>query len=81
MSPIESTGGPLSMGPQPNKAPTMRNRPNRSESAANRDMAAGIRRVPRPAPRSPRWSLPVVTAAKWAGVAILVAAIVGEFIR
>lgn len=80
MSPIESTGGPLSTGPQPNKAPTMRNRPNRSESAANREMAAGIRK-PRPAPRSPRWSLPVVTAAKWAGLAIIVAAIVGEFIR
>jgi hypothetical protein len=59
----------------------MRNRPNRSESAANREMATGIRRAPRPAPRSPRWSLPVVTVAKWAAALIVAAVIVGEFIR
>lgn len=58
----------------------MSNRPNRSETVANREMAAG-RRKPRPAARAPRWSLPVVTVAKWAAVLVIVAAIVGEFVR
>lgn len=55
-------------------------RANRSESTANRDLAAG-RRIARPAPRAPGWSLSVVTVAKWAAVLIVAAVIVGEFIR
>lgn len=55
-------------------------RSNRSETVANREMAAGIRK-PRPAARSPRWSLPVTRAARWAAVLLAVAFVAGELLK